>query len=608
MFNNIIYFIVVLLIFSINYPDKAPESSFLFFSIVFFLTWLIFAGYCRFGFRDLERQSNQRIHPAQDDAPLIGRYQGLIAKLSVLAIFLFALAVYLLNLKCWLQMIPGFKGFSSLQGLFALALFFFYLSTIWYFAYPSYKTIFKAGITRSSFIRSNLKLNIPILFPWMILSIVYDLLYLTRLSGPEGLLNNVGGQIIFFAVFLTLLMIFMPGMIQYWWGCKPLKASEKGEQLKAFLRERGFKYRYLLEWPIFEGRMMTAGIMGIVPRYRYILVTESLLEILSIEELKAVLAHEMGHAKYRHLLLYVLFFLGFMVISFGLSDIFFYLLALHPFFMKMIAGKDPQAISLFYLSLSVPMVMTLFVYFRYIMGFFMRNFERQADLYSVVAMGTSRPIISSLEKLAHASGKSRNLPSWHHFSIRERVDCLWQSLRDPGLIRRHNRFVAIWFSIYLVCMAGMGYFLNFSPMKGYLSYSLVRKVVTRELLNDPDNIALHQSLAMLCHEMGKYREAIKVYEKIIDLDPGQAVSLNNLAWLLVTAPDRDLRDEGRALDLAKRAVALKRSPEFLDTLAEAYYANGLVREALETIEQAIAIATKNRAYYEKQLQKFLTAS
>jgi len=68
--------------------------------------------------------------------------------------------------------------------------------------------------------------------------------------------------------------------------------------------------------------MMTAGIMGIVPRYRYILVTDSLLETLSLEELKAVLAHEMGHAKYRHLLFYILFFVGYMVLSFGLSDLF----------------------------------------------------------------------------------------------------------------------------------------------------------------------------------------------------------------------------------------------------------------------------------------------
>ncbi|MBW1711284.1 MAG: hypothetical protein JRH04_14725, partial [Deltaproteobacteria bacterium] len=40
-------------------------------------------------------------------------------------------------------------------------------------------------------------------------------------------------------------------------------------------------------------------------------------------------------------------------------------------------------------------------------------------------------------------------------------------------------------------------------------------------------------------------------------------------------------------------------------LAEAYYVNGLIREAEKAIREAIALATENRGYYEKQLKKFL---
>ena len=101
------------------------------------------------------------------------------------------------------------------------------------------------------------------------------------------------------------------------------------------------------------------------------------------------------------------------------------------------------------------------------------------------------------------------------------------------------------------------------------------------------------------------KEAIEMYEKIVQEDPDQAVALNNLAWLLVTAPDPALREYERGLVLAKRAVALDRSPVFLDTLAEAYYANGMVSEAVETIQQALSLATENTSYYEEQLKKFL---
>jgi len=603
MFNNIIYFIVVLLIFNINYPDNAPENSLPFSLMMLFLTWLLFAGYCRFGFGGLEKLLQKE---TDDEGLLTGQYHRLVGRLSVLAIFLFSLAVYLFNLKYWLQSIPGLARLSVLQGIIALALFFLYLCTVWYFGYPSYRILFRPGITRNSYIRSNFRLNVPILFPWIVLSLIYDLIALTPLSEPGSLLNRVEGQIVFFAGFLTLLMIFMPRFIQYWWGCRPLKSSGKAREMKGFLNEKGFKYRNLLNWPIFEGKMMTAGIMGIVPRYRYILITESLMEVLSVEELKAVLAHEMGHAKYRHLLFYVLFFVGFMALSFGLSDVFIYLFYAHPVFMKIISSADTQAINLFYLMLSIPMLFILLIYFRYVMGFFMRNFERQADLFSVVTMGSPAPTINSLEKIALLSGKSRNVPSWHHFSIRERVETLWRTIKDPGLIRRHNRFVAVSFLIYLVCVAGLGYSLNFGAIKHRLNYSLVENVLTRELAKEPGNIAIHQNLAMMYHEMGKYPEAIRTYERIIDLDPNQAVSLNNLAWLLVTAPDEDLRDRPRALNLAKKAVSLEKSPVYLDTLAEAYYENGFTTEAVKIMKDAIALATSNKGYYEKQLNKFLS--
>jgi tetratricopeptide (TPR) repeat protein len=238
------------------------------------------------------------------------------------------------------------------------------------------------------------------------------------------------------------------------------------------------------------------------------------------------------------------------------------------------------------------------------MGFFMRNFERQADLYSAVTMGTPEPTINSLEKIAFLSGKIRDLPSWHHFSIRERVEYLWRTFNEPGLVKRHNRFVALSFCIYLVCIIGLGFFLNFSPIKQSLMYSLIAKELNQQLLDEPNDITIYQNLAMVYQHLEEYEDAIETYEKIIELDPNEAVSLNNLAWLLVTAPNEALRDKTRALHLAKKAVDLERSPVFLDTLAEAFYANGFLQEAIGTIKEAIRLETGNTDYYEKQLEKF----
>ena len=302
-----------------------------------FLSWLVFCLYCSSVFARLLR------HPdigRGSDGRLAERYQRLTVRLSIVAIFFFALAVCVFNLKQWLYLIPLVRDSSLLQGTVALSLFFVYLITIWHFAYPVYRLAFQAAISKRSFILSNIRFNIPVLFPWAALSFVYDLLALTPWGGVDGILEDLYGQIIFFTLFLTLLMIFMPGVIQYWWGCKPLASSERGRELELFLAEKGFRYRRLLKWPIFEGRMMTAGIMGILPKYRYILVTDALMEVLSLDELKAVLAHEMGHAKYRHLLFYILFFVGYMAISFGLSDFFMYLFTLFPGFSDLFTGGE----------------------------------------------------------------------------------------------------------------------------------------------------------------------------------------------------------------------------------------------------------------------------
>ncbi|MFH1349688.1 MAG: M48 family metalloprotease [Pseudomonadota bacterium] len=605
MFNNIITFIIVLFIFNISYPESPSEGSLSYTLGMLILTWLVFAYYCRMTFsRLLARVSIGKI----EGHVSVRGYQGLILRLSILAIFLFALDVYVFQLKYWFHAIPGLKRFSVLEGTLALLIFLFYLGTIWYTAHPAYRKAFQSDISRRSFIISSVKFNVPILFPWLILSLVYDLISFTPWSGPEGLLNTLEAQILFFACFLIILMVFMPRLVQSWWGCRPFEPSEKVRGLEAFLREKGFRYRSLMKWPIFEGRMMTAGIMGIVPRYRYILITDSLMENLSYEEIKAVTAHEMGHAKYHHLLFYLLFFLGYMVLSVGLFDLLFYFYAANPFFEEMLEGTAAQTFNLYYLALSLPMLISMLIYFRYVMGFFMRHFERQADLYSTVIMGSPMYTINSLEKIALMSGKIRDLPSWHHFSIKERVEYLLRTLKDPLTIKRHNRFVVFSFALYLIGIVGLGYLLNFSPVRKELTYDLIGKALSQRTLKEPNNVSLHLNLAMIYHGTGKNGDAIQTYEKILHLDPDNDMVLNNLAWLLATVTEEKLRDSSRAVILAKRAVSLKKTSVYLDTLAEAYYVNGYIGEAIKVIREAIALANENVGYYRKQLKKFLSHS
>ena len=100
MFSNIIYFIVVLVIFSTNHPDKASKDTFLYFLSMLFVIWAMFAAYCYWGFQDIKKQP---LSHGRKQADLTAYYHRMIVRLSVLSIFLFSMDVYLLNLKHWVR-------------------------------------------------------------------------------------------------------------------------------------------------------------------------------------------------------------------------------------------------------------------------------------------------------------------------------------------------------------------------------------------------------------------------------------------------------------------------------------------------------------------------
>jgi len=603
MFSNIIYIIIVLVLFQFNYPVEGLFRSPIISIFIIFLLWLNFAIYSRYHFlRILAFYRGNSTSFAQ--SKVSSAYHSVITKLSILSIVIFALYVYLLNLKYWLLKIPGFTTFSILPSAVAILIFFSFLATIWYYGYPAYCAIFPCSVTRWVYVVSNIKLNFPIIFPWAILTVCYDLIGLLAWPSLKKIFENEIGQFIFFTVFLILLVIFLPPFVKYWWGCSSLPQTEKKESMLNFLHKSGFKYRDILRWPLLEGRMMTAGVMGLVPKFRYILVTDSLLDILSEEELNAVMAHEIGHIKYKHILFYIFFLLGYMALSIGLFDIFFYGMATHPWLFDLLRSQKEIQTGIFYSIFSVPVILSVILYFRYIMGFFMRHFERQADLYSAKLMGKPEPTIMSLEKIAQMSGQSRNHPSWHHFSIAERVECLWRSLQDPQLIKHHSRRLALFLITFFLLIASLGYTLNFSSIKRNIEHIFLTHILNRQLIDSPENIETYKNLAYIYQRRENLFKAKWAYENILRLNPDDGMALNNLAWILTTAQDATLLDYPKALLLAKRAVGIESSPTFLDTLAEAYYVNGLQDKAIQTIKEALEKASDSRKYLVSQLEKF----
>jgi tetratricopeptide (TPR) repeat protein len=268
-------------------------------------------------------------------------------------------------------------------------------------------------------------------------------------------------------------------------------------------------------------------------------------------------------------------------------------------------GFNPVTLTSVFLS--VNMVVIFLIYFRFIFGYFMRNFERQADGYVYTLFDTAQPLISTLEKIAYTSGQSPDRPNWHHFSISERISHLARCEIDRSTIDRHDRKVRNSILVFvgsMVLVAAVGYSLNFGKTGKQLSSHFFEKIILREIEKHPQNPNLYKVLGDLYYETGNLSGVQQAYEASLKLNPENPHVLNNLAWLYATAKDPRFRNPARALDLAKAAAGLLEEPHILDTLAECYFVNGQYAKALETAQHALRLARENRTYYQEQVEKF----
>ena len=351
--------------------------------------------------------------------------------------------------------------------------------------------------------------------------------------------------------------------------------------------------------------------MGFVKQFRYLLVTRSLLSALDPAEIEAVVAHEIGHVRKKHLLFYLMFFAGFMLISYAIVDLVIYLVIFVEPVFRFFTDLGFNQLTLSSAFLTLLWGIAFLIYFRFIFGYYMRNFERQADGFVFTLFDSAQPLISTLEKIAASSGQPPDRPNWHHYSISERIYFLASCEADRSHIRRHDQKIRRSIFVYLAVMLVIGivgYNLNFGETGQRLNNHFFEKVVLRELDRDPDNPQLYRVLGDLYFSTKNYEGVRMAYEQSLLLKADDPHVLNNLAWLYATCEDRQLRDPARALELAQQAAAIAEEPHILDTLAESYYVNKFYDLAVETEIRALKLARENRGYYQQQLEKFKAAA
>ena len=181
MYNQLIYFIVVLILFSLQQPEKASgvsHSNALYIAVFF----LAFVFYCKATFEKFLRRALRGLSPSF----FVRRYYLLQARLSVLALGFLVLDIYLFQLKHFLRIIPWFDTSSTISGLVGLAIYLIHMGVIWYYGQPAYRAVLGSSVSRLSFLRGNLSFSFVILLPWCLISMVVDLFESIRVPAYIG--------------------------------------------------------------------------------------------------------------------------------------------------------------------------------------------------------------------------------------------------------------------------------------------------------------------------------------------------------------------------------------------------------------------------------------
>ncbi len=257
-----------------------------------------------------------------------------------------------------------------------------------------------------------------------------------------------------------LVLTLAPLFVRIAWPTRTLPAGPLRDRLERVATRFGFRCTDILVWDTNQ-LIVNAAVTGSLPWFRYVLLTDAMVENLEPHEIAAVFGHEVGHIAHRHLA----YFGFFLVASLGA--------------LAMATDGARLAIGRFLpVSLTLPAWVTgesttaqviqvsMFVilgggYFLGVFGFISRRFERQADVYGcrVVSCGSDdcpphadldgcpgvapgrstiplcpvgiRIFINSLANVAIENGMRPEAWSWRHGSITHRIAFLETLIGRP---------------------------------------------------------------------------------------------------------------------------------------------------------------------------------
>jgi tetratricopeptide (TPR) repeat protein len=123
----------------------------------------------------------------------------------------------------------------------------------------------------------------------------------------------------------------------------------------------------------------------------------------------------------------------------------------------------------------------------------------------------------------------------------------------------------------------------------------------------PDSVDALTNLGTTLQKQGKLKEAIVQLNRSLQIEPDNPGTKNNLAWLLATSEDPNIRNPSEAIRLAQQASRDTGyiDPSMLDTLAAAFASAGRFDEAVITAQKALNLTNENNKQIFQAIKRHL---
>jgi len=371
-----------------------------------------------------------------------------------------------LLLTAWPAMLAEMPVIREVPGLAQLALLIPYLMSLmalWWLLYPVEQASRELAparprMARWRYVVFNLRHQVLVVaLPLAIIVVAYAATrdhgdWLVGLTGskwaPDAALGGVA-----IAVF-----VFSPLILRRVWATSRLPDGPLRRKLLGLCQRINLRVREILVWHS-DGMMVNAAVMGLFPRVRYILLSDTLLEQMSDEEIEAVFGHEAGHVRHHHIPYFLLFALISMLVAAAVIEL----------LVRTCRGPDAlwrlsdDAIQMLGIAAIIPLWGVGF-------GWVSRRFERQADVFGAmcaapregngacrlpctvhdgpppatalaVCASGAQIFVQALFKVAVLNGIPPSERSWRHSSIAARMRFLTAVGGDPMMARRFARCV-----------------------------------------------------------------------------------------------------------------------------------------------------------------------